>query len=896
MSTHALAQDGYPTQNFNGEDDPSVVSPPIILGPLYACADAVGITGLIPGATLEVFINGNLVSTSIPQDIDPAGVSVPSLTIGDLVKARQTLGSFTSDFSDEEEVRDVTSDWPDGLPEPRINPPPLYECGGRTGSFEHLGGARVDFYSRPNSGSVTYTTIGSGTAATSKTHFENITPTFTAGEAITTQYGFCGTLSPMSGDEIVQKAPSQMPAPTLEPLYEGMDVMNVLQLRNGSFVEVFLNGNQVIGNRYTGASSTKVWLSTTLSTGDVVTATQTLCSSSDPSGSSTVNPCKDLPAPIIRTPEIGANKVFVLESLPGARIQVFDSNGEKIGDGGGSEIQLVRTIGASETLYVRQVVGRCVGASYWATDAVCKKVDENEDPSTYGQFNVGRFDYSLGDVSILGTTSRVAAHVRYPVAPNSGSTEVSPWGGEFPLVILLHGNHGIWRNPGLAYNDPYRDVCGDHDTPPDPTYAEVRSHRGYDYLMNSLAQRGYVAVSVDGFDLNCRQDHIEQRAELVLHHLNLWVKIHNTGGIIPEGRMFEGRIDLQDVGLFGHSRGGEAVVRAAELSKTQFDPVLDAKVEGVFSVAPTDFHGHSNSEVPVMVVLPAADGDVWSQHGARTYDRAWSNAHLPWFKSQKYMYGANHNFFNSEWGYDEGLLGPNRLTRSQQEEVARALARAFFDHTLYADGGQRKLMAGDAIINTLPSDIYSSYQHSVVFNVDTHEDGFALTNDLGLGVNPVVFGVFDEFSFSQTGPTYNQSFFQETNGLVARWDSSAAYKSNVSADVSDYPFLSFRITQVNDERNTFYGKVPTTIGIGLIGDDESRVVSSEIGRIPFPYDLSATSYTSKSMIHTLRVPTACLAEMAPEKRIDLEDVKAIKFDTDLRERGALGFDQLSFSK
>lgn len=68
ISTHALAQDGYPTQNFNGEDDPSVLSPPIILGPLYACADAVGITGLIPGATLEVFINGNLVST--PQDLE----------------------------------------------------------------------------------------------------------------------------------------------------------------------------------------------------------------------------------------------------------------------------------------------------------------------------------------------------------------------------------------------------------------------------------------------------------------------------------------------------------------------------------------------------------------------------------------------------------------------------------------------------------------------------------------------------------------------------------------------------------------------------------------------------------------------------------------------------------
>ena len=50
-----------------------------------------------------------------------------------------------------------------------------------------------------------------------------------------------------------------------------------------------------------------------------------------------------------------------------------------------------------------------------------------------------------------------------------------------------------------------------------------------------------------------------------------------------------------------------------------------------------------------MTILPAGDGDVVTNDGAKFYDQAGSDP----FKCQLYIHKANHNYFNTEWVNDE---------------------------------------------------------------------------------------------------------------------------------------------------------------------------------------------------------------------------------------------------
>ena len=102
--------------------------------------------------------------------------------------------------------------------------------------------------------------------------------------------------------------------------------------------------------------------------------------------------------------------------------------------------------------------------------------------------------------------------------------------GPFPLVLMVHGNHNM-----ADFSDP-----------------------GYAYLGELLASRGFVFVSVDENFLNNGLFHDPPKQQavrgwLLLEHLKLWHK-WNKSAASP----FYRRIDLENVALMGHSRGGEA--------------------------------------------------------------------------------------------------------------------------------------------------------------------------------------------------------------------------------------------------------------------------------------------------------------------------------------------------
>jgi hypothetical protein len=192
-----------------------------------------------------------------------------------------------------------------------------------------------------------------------------------------------------------------------------------------------------------------------------------------------------------------------------------------------------------------------------------------------------------------------------------------------------------------------------------PNGTTIRNVEGYNYLLDALAAQGYVTVSIDANALNCRNDFVPQRTQLLLEHLRRWKTFVSSGAPAPLGDTLVGAVDMTDVGLMGHSRGGEAVsLVPEEIAQTPIDGV---KVKSIMALAPVDFHKSKPSTIAYSVLVPLCDGDVWMNDGINMYDRIRNDPKRVTPVSQILFAGANHNFFNDVWGKDDNAVsGPSR--------------------------------------------------------------------------------------------------------------------------------------------------------------------------------------------------------------------------------------------
>ncbi|SDZ39764.1 cell wall-binding repeat-containing protein [Herbiconiux ginsengi] len=324
----------------------------------------------------------------------------------------------------------------------------------------------------------------------------------------------------------------------------------------------------------------------------------------------------------------------------------------------------------------------------------------SEDPSIPGQYEVERDDYNLGDeaedIRGFNRKGEIRAAVWMPVgAP-----------GERPVVVFLHGRHTSCAGaiPKGAVARAWPCYPADEAT----GYAgqvDVESYLGYNDAAQILASQGYAVVSISANAINALDGSLADdtgaaaRAQLVMDHLTL-LRETNDGQSVGLPAALTGRLDLDNVGLMGHSRGGEGVVRAALLNVEQGEPF---GIKGVLPLAPTDYSRMTLPDVPTAVILPYCDGDVEDQMGQKYIDDSRHAYGDDVLRSSVLVMGTNHNYFNTAWTPGKypvatsddwsimdrnqtdptcGASAPTRLTADEQYAFGNAYIAGFFRLTL----------------------------------------------------------------------------------------------------------------------------------------------------------------------------------------------------------------------
>ncbi|MFG1704207.1 hypothetical protein ACFLIM_13540 [Nonomuraea sp. M3C6] len=309
------------------------------------------------------------------------------------------------------------------------------------------------------------------------------------------------------------------------------------------------------------------------------------------------------------------------------------------------------------------------------------------DPSARGRYTVVHDQYDLGDTAITlqglgGRPAEIRAKVYLPKEAR----------GERPLVVFLHGRHSACYNPVTRTTSNSTWPCPAEQQP-------IASYTGYDGPADVLASQGYVVVSVSANGVNAADNPFSEdrgalaRGEVVMRHLDLLSAAEKGHGDPAMVRLFKDRLDLDDIGLMGHSRGGEGVVKAALMNAGRPKPY---GIKAVLPLAPTDFARASLPGIPMAVILPYCDGDVSNQQGQHFYDDSrYAVDDDPAFRSSLMVMGVNHNFFNTEWtpgvatapASDDwgartdpvcGTSAPDRLSAAEQYAAGTAYIAGFF--------------------------------------------------------------------------------------------------------------------------------------------------------------------------------------------------------------------------
>ena len=267
------------------------------------------------------------------------------------------------------------------------------------------------------------------------------------------------------------------------------------------------------------------------------------------------------------------------------------------------------------------------------------------------------------------TSMPINAHAWYPAGD-----------GPFPVVLIAHGAHSMHHF----------------------------SEGGYEYLGRQLASHGFIVASVDENFLNAGpwldlglgalSGDNAARGFLLLQHLSAFRKWNAT-----PGTPFYKKVDLERVGLMGHSRGGEAITVAAKLNGMSRAPdnallKLDFHfgIKALVAIATTDRQCLPGGrpieldDVSYLALQGSNDGDAETFMGAQQFERIHLHPASDAFKATVFIHRASHGQWNQAWGRTDRSPFPRRnyfnskpvMPLADQQRIGKAYITAFMEAAL----------------------------------------------------------------------------------------------------------------------------------------------------------------------------------------------------------------------
>jgi fermentation-respiration switch protein FrsA (DUF1100 family) len=496
----------------------------------------------------------------------------------------------------------------------------------------------------------------------------------------------------------------------------------------------------------------------------------------------------------------------------------------------------------------------------------------------------GDHDYSGSDTRCPGNPAALVdmeVRVHYP-----GSAGQIAAGGPFPLVVFLHGQQ----------------------------HYSIPGYEGYDYLGQLLASHGFIVASIDGRSL--LDSTIKSRGEHVREHLRRFVARNMPGS----GSFLSGQLDLSQVALVGHSRGGDAVVATWEWQRMDPDPGYT--IGAISAIAPVQFFGQVSGEptfishirdVPYQIIHGSKDGDVSDFQGLRQYDRAADiRAVGETLKSMVFVKDANHNFFNTIWETLEGddYCCGGTLAGPVVRDIAKVYIHAFLQVVIKGNSAFVGYLTGEmpnpvegttvALDFQAPGSRFTVLDHHEELPGDTH-DRFTNSQGGAIVVTPRITRLTyqERFLAASEASPWN-SYKGETFAARLAWGQlldhlTSTYRSEVPVEVAaaldaiTQDRLSFRVGQVfratdspnpTDQNQDFQVRLEDTHG-------------NLSPAVPVSAYLSAMEDARggiKTVMGVVRIPLSAFSG------IDLRALRAVEFLFTVERAGEIVFDEIRFTQ
>jgi hypothetical protein len=396
------------------------------------------------------------------------------------------------------------------------------------------------------------------------------------------------------------------------------------------------------------------------------------------------------------------------------------------------------------------------------------------------------------------------------------------------------------------------------------------------------------------------------RAMMLFEHLVI-LKRNDPPGPAQHG--FGAKVE-NNIGIIGHSRGGEAVVIAAQKNQQLG---LGHAINAIISLSPTNQYPHqplaSPWATPYLVIYGAMDGDLAggdgppSDTGFPLYDRARDAR-----KSFVLVYGATHDRFttigaDTDLNWSRGPADyPKILAATTHQTIAKGYMTAFFRWHLRAEDQWIGIFRGDfvpaAVAQSEPSKLKILVQYSDVgaHNVDDFTSAsWQVATDGSLVDGATLPAV------PQQALLYNLDAHSphDTAGLQLSWNQlgeKLSYTFPAPLDVSHFAALGFRITQkVDSAANPPDAPQDLYVSLRDAAGKQRSIKVSKFAEIAAPQKRALNQYT-KSALRTVRIPLAAYhIEVIFTQKVDLTQIASLELDFGVNPTGEIEIDNVEFT-